>query len=192
MKHRIVIIQGHPDRDARHLNHALADAYEQGAIAGGHEVRRIDVAAIDFPLIHSRQEWQAAPPTAIQEAQASIAWADHVCIIHPLWLGSMPALLKGFLEQVFRPGFALRPAKVGVKPALGGRSARVIVTMGMPALVYRMFFLSHGVRSMVRSILRLTGIRPVRTSMIGGVEGRDQDRKLRWIERMQVLGAAAR
>lgn len=192
MKRHIVIIQGHPDRTAHHLGHSLADAYERGAIAGGHEVRRIDVAALDFPLIHSREEWENVPPAAIQDAQTSIAWADHLCIIHPLWLGSMPALLKGFLEQVFRPGFALRKSKLGPAPGLRGRSARVIVTMGMPSLVYRLYFLSHGVRSMVRSILRLTGFGPVRTSMIGSVEGRDQDRKIRWVARMQALGAAAR
>lgn len=192
MKRHILIIQGHPDRDGHHLGHALADAYQRGAISAGHEVRRIDVAALDFPLVHSRQEWEGPPPPAIQEAQTSITWADHVCIIHPLWLGSMPALLKGFLEQVFRPGFALRKAARGLEPGLRGRSARLVVTMGMPALVYRFFFLAHGVRSLVRGVLRLTGFAPVRTSMIGGVEKRDRSRKTVWIARMQALGAAAR
>jgi putative NADPH-quinone reductase len=192
VKRHIVVIQGHPDRDARHFGHALADAYERGAVAGGHEVRRIDVAALDFPLVRSRREWEEVPPPPIQQAQASIAWADHLCIIHPLWLGSMPALLKGFLEQVFREGFALRKSKLGAAAGLRGRSARVIVTMGMPALLYRFFFLSHGVRSMVRSVLRLTGFGPVRTTMIGSVERGDHGRKVRWLERIQSLGHAAR
>lgn len=50
--------------------------------------------------------------------QASIRQADHLVIIHPLWLGSVPALLKGFLEQVFHPGFAFG------KPEQPDRGAR--------------------------------------------------------------------
>jgi putative NADPH-quinone reductase len=59
----------------------------------------------------------------------------------PLWLASMPALLKGFFEQALRPGFALGPTEPGRmwKKLLKGRSARIVVTMGMPALVYRWY-----------------------------------------------------
>ncbi len=54
----------------------------------------------------------------------------------------MPALLKGFLAQVMRPGFSFQ--KEGGIPfankALTGRSARVVVTMGMPAMMCRWYF----------------------------------------------------
>jgi putative NADPH-quinone reductase len=54
------------------------------------------------------------------------------------WHGTMPALLKGFLEHIFRPGFAMEYRKDSFpKRLLAGRSARVIVTMGMPVLMYR-------------------------------------------------------
>lgn len=50
----------------------------------------------------------------------------------------MPALLKAFFEQALRPGFAMSTsAKGGWTKLLSGRSARVVVTMGMPAFVYR-------------------------------------------------------
>jgi putative NADPH-quinone reductase len=45
---QIAIIQGHPDSAGHHLLHALADAYAEGAIAAGHEVRRIEVAKLEF------------------------------------------------------------------------------------------------------------------------------------------------
>ena len=54
---RIVLIQGHPDATAPHLCHALAQAYADGATAAGHEVRQIDIAAIDFPWLRSQHEW---------------------------------------------------------------------------------------------------------------------------------------
>ena len=104
---RITIIQGHPDAQARHFCHALADEYAKGAEDGGHEVRRIEVARLDFPLLRTKEEFeQGVPPDSINQAQEAIGWADHLVILYPLWLGTMPALLNAFFEQVFRPGFA--------------------------------------------------------------------------------------
>src|SRR3989338_8963533 len=135
MNKRILIIQGHPDASgSQHLCHVLAQAYAQGAIAAGHEVQVVDVAPLDFPLLRSQQEWEeGAVPPALIASQKAIAWADHLVLFFPLWLGDMPALLKGFLEQVARPGFALSKGGEGRLPAklLTGRSARVVVTMGM-------------------------------------------------------------
>ena len=85
----------------------------------------------------------------------------------------MPALLKAYLEQVMRPGFAFAAGKgKGLpKKLLAGKSARIVVTMGMPSLFYRLFYRSHSVRSLARNILGFVGFKPVRVSLIGGVEG---------------------
>jgi len=91
---RIFIIQGHPDASQRHLGHALADAYAQGAQEAGHTVRRLDVAALDFPLLKSQKDWTDGPlPPTLAGAQADIAWAGHLVLLFPLWLGDMPALV---------------------------------------------------------------------------------------------------
>src|SRR6185312_7044553 len=113
-----------------------------GARLGGHEVRSVIVSELQFPLLRTGEDFQGgAPPEAIRQCQESFAWADHVVILFPLWLGSMPALLKGFLEQVLRPGFAFAAASGQGLPKrlLSGRSARIIVTMGMPAVFYRWY-----------------------------------------------------
>ncbi len=142
MGKRIAVIQGHPDPQGNRFGHALAVAYREGAAQGGHECRIIDVARLEFPLLRTQDDWSDGnPPPGIRDAQQVIAWADHLVILYPLWLGSMPALLKGFLEQTMRPGFALAKSGPGMmdKKLLSGRSARIVVTMGMPAL-----FLGHG------------------------------------------------
>lgn len=129
--HRIVLIQGHPDAQAPHLCHALAQAYADGATAAGHEVRQIDVATIDFALLRSQHEWELGLlPAVLKPAQADIGWAQHIVLFFPLWLGDMPALLKGFLEQVARPGFAFNTEGGNTfgRKGLTGRSARVVVT----------------------------------------------------------------
>lgn len=191
---RIVILQGHPDGTTGHFCHALADAYAQGAEGAGHTVARVDVARLDFPLLRSQADWEhGATPPALLPVQRMIADADHLVLFFPLWLGDMPALLKGFLEQVARPGFAFRAE--GGNPfahkALGGRSARVVVTMGMPATVYRWYFQAHAVRSLERNILAFVGIAPVRRTLIGMLGRLDARRAGKWLDRMRALGAAA-
>jgi putative NADPH-quinone reductase len=190
---RITIIQGHPDPDGRHFGHALAQAYREGAEAAGHVVRLVEVAKLDFPLLRTQDDFDhGTPPDAIRPAQEAIAWADHLVILYPLWLGDLPALLKGFLEQVLRPEFAFtktapdRPAK----KRLTGRSARVVVTMGMPAFAYRWFYRAHSLRNLERNVLKFCGIGPVRSSLIGMVEAADGRRRARWLVKMRGLGKA--
>src|SRR4051812_44338216 len=78
---KVTILQGHPDPKGGHFGHALADAYARGASEAGHEVRRIEVARLDFPLLQSQAQWNDGPPPAIlREAQSSIAWADHLVV----------------------------------------------------------------------------------------------------------------
>jgi len=188
---RIVIIQGHPDRAGGHFGHALADAYMAGAQQAGHEVRRIAVAALDLPLLRTKESWEAADvPQAIRSCQHDISWAGHLVIFYPLWLGSMPAMLKGFFEQVFRPGFAIATGDRGGtwKKLLKGRSARIVVTMGMPALAYRWYFRAHSLKSLERNILGFCGIGPIRESLVGMVESGAPDRHEKWLRRMRALG----
>jgi putative NADPH-quinone reductase len=136
MARRITIIQGHPDPAGDRFCHALADAYAAGAEAAGLEVRRVEIARLEFPLLRAQAEFEkGSPPPQVAAAQEAIRWAEHLVIVYPLWLGMMPALLKGFFEQVFRPGFAHRTDARGWQALLKGRSARIVVTMGMPALV---------------------------------------------------------
>ncbi len=97
MPQKILILQGHPDPEARHFGHALADAYAQGAQQGGHETRLVQITSLDFPLLRSQKAWKNDPvPAALKPAQDGILWADHLVLFFPLWLGGMPALVKAF------------------------------------------------------------------------------------------------
>lgn len=192
MAKRIVIIDGHPDPDKARLCHALANAYASGATDTGHEIRRIDLHELDFPLLRTQADFEhGTPPPSIKAAQASIMWADHLLIVYPLWLGTMPALLKAFLEQVIRPDFAFERGKPGwPKKLLRGRSARIVVTMAMPAIVYRWVYLSHSLRSLERNVLKFAGIGPIRETLFGMAEESGETSINRWIARMTELGRA--
>jgi putative NADPH-quinone reductase len=189
MTKRIVIIQGHPDASSRHLLHAMADAYAEGAANAGHEVRRIEVATLEFPMLRTQVDFEtgAMPPTLIQ-AREDMRWAEHWVFLFPLWHGTMPGLFKGFLEHIFRPGFAMEYRKDGFpKRLLAGRSARIVVTMGMPPFMYRWFFGAFGVRGFERSMLSFGGIKPIRESLYGLTNADDQKRA-RWLQDMRTCG----
>jgi putative NADPH-quinone reductase len=191
---RILIIQGHPDAGARHFGHALAEAYAEGAREGGHEVRTVEVARLEFPLLRSQAEWKDGPlPPALAPVQHDILWAQHLLFFFPLWMGDMPALLKAFIEQVARPDFAFDPQHGGPhgQKALRGRSARVVVTMGMPAMVYRYVFRAHSVKSLERNVLGFIGIAPIHETLIGNVEAPDELVRAGWLAKLRKLGAAA-
>lgn len=193
MKRRIAILQGHPDPAGNRLCHALADAYAAGAADAGHEIRRIDAARLDFPILRTQEDFEnAAMPPGLTEAQEAIRWADHLVIVFPLWLGTMPALLKAFLEQILRPGFGFAYGSKGLpKKLLAGRSARIVVTMGMPALVYRWYFFAHGLRGMERNILAFVGIAPIRESLFGMVGTVGAAQRAQWLEEMAAHGRRA-
>jgi putative NADPH-quinone reductase len=171
MKH-VLVINGNPDPSPERLSHALARAYHEGAEEAGCLVRHINVGGVQFPLLRNAQEFETeATEKAITEAHGAFLAADHIVIIYPLWLGSAPALLKGYMEQVARGQFLLGKSGRGFpKGRLKGRTARVIVTMGMPVLLYRLLYGAHGVKAFNRSILGLAGIKPVATSLFGAAQ----------------------
>jgi putative NADPH-quinone reductase len=186
---RVLIINGHPDPKASHLCDALADAYADGARAAGHEVARIDVRALEFPLLRSRHEWEAEPlPPSLQAAQNAIGHAQHLMVVFPLWLGDMPAHFKGFLEQVMRPGFAVPKAESFKSKPLAGRTARIVVTMGMPAFLYRLYYRAHSLRLLRRNVFGLVGIKTVGDAVVGSVETLTESQRARWLARMHHWG----
>jgi multimeric flavodoxin WrbA len=103
---KIMIIDGHPDPNEERFCHALGTATHWRL-----PVRDIpsDVVACgerSVRAIRSGMEQESVP--ADLEAQEGIRWADHLVLVYPLWLGTMPALLQAFLEQVLR-GFRVAP-----------------------------------------------------------------------------------
>lgn len=189
---RILIVQAHPDLKVRHYCHALEDAYSNAALSAGHHVDIITLSSLDIPMLRSKVEWESSDnlPEFIVDAQRLLEGCDHVVFIYPLWLGTMPALLKAWLEQVLRSDFAFNivPGSKGWEARLGGQSARIVVTMGMPSSFYRLFYFAHSLRSFERNILKFCGIKPVRTNLIGMIDSKNPKRRENWLERMRTYG----
>jgi putative NADPH-quinone reductase len=190
---RVLIIDGHPDPRPERFVHHLAGVYRRAAEAGGHSVREIRVAELTLPPLRSAEEFEKGEPSgAVRELQESLRWAEHVVVVFPLWLGAMPAMLKSFFEVVLRPGFAFAYQSKGQpKKLLKGRSARVIVTMGMPGVFYRLVYRAHSLKSLERNILAFVGFSPIRDTVIGNVEGMSADARAELITEIETLARHA-
>lgn len=192
MKKRILVIDGHPNPDPAHLCNALAGAYAEGAGNAGHEIRRLDIASLSFPILRNPQEFIRPPSYPdIVAAQRDFLWADHLVFIFPLWLGGPPALLKAFMEVLGCGEFLLGTGNGHFpKGKLAGRTARIVTTMGMPSFIYRLYFRAHGIKAFAHGILRIAGIGSVRTTYIGGV-GVSAESCRRWLDTLKLMGKAA-
>jgi len=194
LQRNILIIDGHPDPAAERLVHALVDAYRQGAEQARHEVQVVRLADLTFPLLRSQADYEKGEPVeSVRQVQHLMEWATHVVIVYPLWLGSMPALLKALLEQIMRPGFAFSTKQLGrwrVK-FMSGKSARIIVTMGMSGLFYRWYYRAHSLRSLQRNILRFVGFRRVRSTIIGSAGSMTRAQCEEWLKNVRGLGQTA-
>lgn len=195
MPKTILILNGHPDPSSERLCHALTDAYESGALASRHIVNRFNVGALDIPFLNSAEDFQeGAVPPDIDPIKAALLKADHLVIIYPLWLGMLPAKLKACLEQVFRPGVAISydGENKFPKKLLKNKTARIIVTMGMPGFIYRLIMRSHSLKALKNNILKFCGIKPVRTVIYGMVEGVSDKKRKTWITTVHGWGKAAK
>lgn len=185
----ICVLQGHPHANARHFCHALADAYAEGATEAGHSVSRFDIGAMEMPFLRDPAEFATPAPTPIQQVQQAVLQANHLVVVYPLWLGTMPALVKAFFEHFARAEFAIAQSEKGwPRKMLKGRSARVVVTMGMPATAYRLMFGAHGVKGFESGILGMAGIGPIHETLIGGIGGENENARGKWLKTMREHG----
>ena len=190
MSKRILFNQGHPDASQPHLCHALATSYSRRSQSAGHTVKHVDVAELGFPLLRSQKEFETSPvPASLKPVRNEVLWAEHLVIFFRLWAGDMPALLKGFFEQVMRPAFTGKHASFFDKKNLSGRTARVVVTMGMPAINYRWYFRASSVKSLEHNLLGIVGIAPVHETLIGLIGNMKPTEAAKWLSKLKRLGA---
>lgn len=184
---RVFILVGH----TRHgtFCEAVGEAYKRGAEAAGASATLCVTSRLTYdPLLREAYERVQPLEPDLAAAHAEMLAADHIVIIFPLWLGTLPAILKGFLERVLQPDL-VEPAKTGkFVQVLKGKSARVIVTMGMPAFIYRWWFGAHAVKMLKHNILGFMGVKPVATTIIGSIESIGQAGRARHLAEVEALG----
>jgi putative NADPH-quinone reductase len=190
MGKRILLILGHPSGTS--FCAALAERYVQSAIDAGHEVRQLRLGELDFdPVLREGYRQIQALGEALSVTQSNILWAEHLTLVYPIWWGGIPALLKGFFDRVFLPGFAFKYRKGKAFPdkLLKGRTAHLLVTMDTPPWYYRWFYRMPGLHQVRKTTLEFCGIKPLRTLTFGPVLGSSDHQRKAWLRQAQAIAA---
>jgi NAD(P)H dehydrogenase (quinone) len=105
---QLLVILAHPD--VKSFNHAIAQTAVVKLAGNGHSVFFHDLYAEKFdPILPAGEILQEGPvELCIEQYCREIALAEGIIIIHPNWWGQPPAILKGWIDRVIRPGVAYR------------------------------------------------------------------------------------
>lgn len=190
MTKKILLIYGHPAKES--FNRALLDAYVKGAKLTDAKLQIINVRSLKFAGL-TQDSKQQTLEIDIRRAQEAIAWADHFVFFYPTWWGTMPALLKSFIERTFTTGFAYRFTKRGFpEKLLTNKSARVITTMNGPKIIYQFFFGKPGDNMIKKTILQFCGVRPVRITHFANVSDCSDAKRASYLQQVEALGRQLR
>jgi NAD(P)H dehydrogenase (quinone) len=185
---RIFILLGHPDSGSEPLSRQLADVYEREARAAGHDVRRLNIFDLSFdPTLHKGYRAIQELEPDLKTVQENMSWCEHFVLVYPNWWGGMPAVLKGMWDRMFLPRFAFRMWKnrFGWDALLKGRTARVLITCGNPAILDHLAF-GDFTASIKRSLLQFAGFRTW-VSAFGHSEHASEGTKKRWFREVAAL-----
>ncbi len=138
-----LIIYSHPYPGS--FNHAILEKAKEALAAKGKPYEVIDLCADGFDPRYSVEELAlfnkgGTLDPLVTEYQEKIMNADALVFIAPVWWCDVPAVLKGFLDKVMKPGFAYDSTPVGIKGKLTHiKSAIAITTASSPTWYLRLF-----------------------------------------------------
>ena len=168
---RTLIILGHPDKKS--FCARLADSYETGAREKGGDVERINLFELKFNPILKKGYREIQPlEEDLVEAQRLIKWANHLVIVFPVWWSAPPALLKGFIDRVFLPGFAFKYRENSDlwDKLLTGKKARLIMTSDAPVFWLYIMYFHPALNMMKKAVLEFCGVSPVMIRSFGAIK----------------------
>jgi NAD(P)H dehydrogenase (quinone) len=186
---KIAIINGHPHKNS--FSFGLAEAYRKGAEQSGAEVREIVIAELEFdPVLHFGYQKRMELEPDLLKAWGIIQWADHLVWIHPVWWGGLPALMKGFIDRLFLPGFAYRYRENSVwwDKLLKGKTAHIITTLDQPGWYYRLFYGRPSINQLKKSTLEFCGVKPVKVTYIGIIRNSTETQRDGWLQKARESG----
>jgi NAD(P)H dehydrogenase (quinone) len=186
---KVLVVNGHPDAES--LCSELARSYKRGADLVGAECKVVNLHQLSFdPILHYGYRKRTELEPDLVQIQQDILDANHLVFVYPTWWGTYPALLKGFFDRVFLPKFAFKYRENSLlwDKLLKGKSARLIVTMDTPKWYYSLVYRSPGHNSLKKGILGFCGIKPVKVTALGPVKLADEDKRKKWIQKVENMG----
>jgi putative NADPH-quinone reductase len=172
---KVLLILAHPDKSS--LNGKIADIFVDNFQGSNINFKRINLGDLNFDLNLKRgyREVQGLEPD-LKLAQSDILWADYLVFVFPIWWYSFPAILKGFIDRVFLPGFAFKynnPNGAMPEKLLKGKKSILICTSGAPSFYY--FLFGNLATKTLRGVLKFCGIKNIKTKLFGLAEKNNRE-----------------
>lgn len=186
----VLIINGHPNKAS--FCHALQESYKEGAVSAGYVVEEIALSEMDFsPNLRFGYSKRTELEPDLLTAWEKIQRADHLVWIFPAWWAGMPALLKGFVDRLFLPGFAFEYQEKSPfpKPLLKGKTSEIIITMDTPVWYYKLVYKNCGVHMLKKCVLDFCGVKNKRVTYLTAVKDSTQEKREGWLRLLKSLGA---
>lgn len=189
---KVLVVLGHPDPGS--FNHALAATAVSTLEQLGHEVCFRDLYAEGFnPLLPAAEIPEDGPVDPRMQAHCEdLTAADGIVIVHPNWWGMPPAILKGWIDRVVRPGVAYRflegDCGEGVPEGLLKARAAVVLNTSNTKLERETKVFGDPLEALWRScVFGLCGVEDVRRRSFGVVCTSTFAERRRWLEEAAEL-----
>ena len=188
---KVLVINGHPDIES--YNYALSKAYQDGLNDSEAKVESINIADLDFNpnLKYGYRKISELEPDLL-DAIDKIKQADHLVWVLPMWWYGMPALMKGFIDRIFLPGFFFKYQRGNPFPKklLKGKTARLIITADTVRWYDRWFMGSPLINQFKKGTLEFCGVKPVKVTYIAPIKDSSDAFRVKWLEKVKKLGMA--
>ena len=188
---KVLVINGHPDKES--FNYALSGAYLEGLSDTNAQVDLLNIADLDFKpnLQYGYRKITELEPDLL-EAIDKIKQADHLVWVLPMWWYGMPALMKGFIDRIFLPGFFFKYQKGNPFPKklLKGKTARLIITADTVRWYDRWFMGSPLINQLKKGTLEFCGVKPVKVTYIAPIKDSTEAFRAKWLQKVKKLGMA--
>lgn len=188
---KIFVLVGHPDPNS--FTAKLASACAKGAQSRGHDVRLQSLGDMNFdPILHKGYNQVQELEQDLVDSQENIRWSDRWVIVHPLWWGSAPAILKGFFDRILLPGFGFKyeAGKMSPNRLLTNRSARVIFVSDTPTWWLKLVYGAGWIKVMKRQILSFCGFNSIKFNNLSVIRESTASYRDKLIEKSYNLGLA--
>jgi NAD(P)H dehydrogenase (quinone) len=188
----ILVINAHPSRNS--FTGAIADSYAAGAQGAGAQVEVINLVDLVFdPILHDGYGKIMPLEPDLVRVQELIKSCKKLVICYPQWWGSGPALLKGFIDRTFLPGFAFKyRGKSGLwDKLLVGRSAELWLMSDSPRFWFVLMYWNSPIKWLKTATLGFCGFKPIKVQVVDRVRFLTEDQREKALQRAHRAGAAA-
>ncbi len=183
-----LIIDSHPYEDS--FNRSVSKNIRE-ILSQKDNCEVVDLVANGFDPVMRGEDlrlWgkgQSADPM-VETYQKKIEWADVLIFVFPVWWGYMPAVLKGFCEKVFLPGWAYGEGGFAglLKGNLKPRRAIVISTMRTPGWAFGLYFHNPVKNAFIKDTLTSCGLKVLKYMQIGNMYSHSRERAEAMMERI--------